>query len=179
MEELRPVPEDHRLSVHLLELESLGYTIIPEAIPQPLLARVQDAHRRAVAAVKAKKPEAEWSWESSNAGVVDYFRAYELDPAFEELMDNPRVLPLLKAAMADGRGRPASEGGPRLLSGPVTQHLPGGTPGGQMWHRDGDYLRCTYVLSDVGPDGGGVSSTACPPPPCRYGVPDLAPGTRR
>ena len=100
MEELRPVPEDHRLSVHLLELESLGYTVIPEAIPQPLLARVQDAHRRAVAAVKAKKPEAEWSWESSNEGVVDYFRAYELDPAFEELMDNPRVLPLLKAAMA-------------------------------------------------------------------------------
>ena len=90
-------------------------------------------------------------------------------------MDNPRVLPLLKAAMAGGRGRPASEGGPRLLSGPVTQHLPGGTPGGQMWHRDGDYLRCTYVLSDVGPDGGGVSSTACPPSPLQ--APDLAPGT--
>ena len=47
------------------------------------------------------------------------------DPAFEELMDLPSVYPVLARALREGRGREAGE--PRLLSGPVCQHLPGGT----------------------------------------------------
>jgi hypothetical protein len=90
------------------------------------------AHAQAVAAVRRHRPLAEWSWESDHVGVVDLFRAYEIDPAYEELMDLPSVFPIVQAAITGGRGRPAHAGGPRLLSGLVTQHLPAGTPTGQM-----------------------------------------------
>ena len=59
-----------------------------------------------------------------------------------------------------GRGRPAHAGGPRLYH-EMAQHMPAGTPGGQSWHRDGDYIRCTFTLNDLGLDDGGRS---CAPP---------------
>jgi hypothetical protein len=156
MEALLGLPHELKLEAHLVELESAGFTLIPDAIPTLLLARLRLAHARITARVRRARPEPEWSWESDEPGVVDYFRAYELDPAFEELMDLETVFPVVDAAVRQGRGRAAHPGGARLLSGPVTQHLPAGSRTGQHWHVDGDFLRCTYVLNDLGADGGGT-----------------------
>ena len=139
-----------------MELESVGFTLVRDAISPPHLVRLRAAHAAATDQMRQCRPEPEWSWESDNTAVVDYFRAYELHPAFEELMDLPTVFPIVDAAVRQGRGRRGHALGARLLSGPVTQHLPAGTPTGQSWHRDGDFIRCTYVLNDLGPGEGGT-----------------------
>ena len=95
--------------------------------------------------------------ETNDPGVVDFFRAYELDPAFEPLMDLPTAFPILAAALRGGRGGMAGE--PRIRT-PVTQLLPGATPSTNAWHRDGGHIRITYILDDLEPGGGG---TACLP----------------
>ena len=125
--------------------------------------------------IKEHKPEEEWSWESDNDGLVDWcvtaqgpapflavhsasatrFRLYDLDWAYEELLTLPKVYPIIERAIKEGRGRPGHEGGPRLYH-EMAQHLPAGTPGGQSWHRDGDLIRCTFTLNDLGPDDGGT-----------------------
>ena len=83
------------------------------------------------------------------------FRLYDLDWAYEELLTLPKVYPIIERAIKEGRGRPGHEGGPRLYH-EMAQHLPAGTPGGQSWHRDGDLIRCTFTLNDLGPDDGGT-----------------------
>ena len=146
-------PSEAEMARHLMELETAGVTLVPNAIPAPLLSRLRTAFDTAVTNVQRSKPQEEWSWESDEPGVVDFFRAYERDPAFEELMDLPSVFPILARALRGGHGRPAGE--PRLLSGPVCQHLPGGSDSQMAWHRDGDYIRLTFFLEDVPADGGG------------------------
>ena len=93
----------------------------------------------------------------SSAGVVDFFRAYEVSPAFEPLMDLPSTFPVLAAALRAGRGGPAGE--PRLRT-PVTQLLPGHTRSTNTWHRDGGHIRLTYILDDMPHDGGGTAMVA-------------------
>jgi hypothetical protein len=156
MDALRPLPKELKLEAHLAELECAGFTLIPDAIPPALLKRLRLAHARTTATVRAARPASEWSWESDEPGVVDFFRAYEVDPVFEELLDLEAVFPVVDCAVREGRGREKHPGGARLLSGPVTQHLPAGSLTGQQWHIDGDYIRCTYVLNDLGADGGGT-----------------------
>ena len=73
-----PLPDGLEVDAHLVELESMGYTIVHGAIPPKLLARLQKCHAQAVKRIKECKPAADWSWESDNPGVVDYFRAYAL-----------------------------------------------------------------------------------------------------
>lgn len=146
-------PSEVQIARHLMELETVGVTLVRNAIPTALCARLRVAFDRAVSNVQVAKPPEEWSWESNEPGVVDFFRAYERDSVFEELMDLNSVYPILAAALRGGHGRRPGE--PRLLSGPVCQHLPGGTDSKMAWHRDGDYIRLTYFLEDVPPEGGG------------------------
>jgi hypothetical protein len=167
MEEMLPLPDGLEVDAHLVELESMGYTIVHGAIPPKLLARLQKCHAQAVKRIKECKLAADWSWESDNPGVVDYFRAYALDPAYEELLTLPSVMPIVRRAIIEGRGAPAIPSGPKLVH-EMVQHAPGRTAGGQMWHRDGNYkaggqppaLRCTFTLNDLAPNGGGTIALA-------------------
>ena len=103
-----------------------------------------------------------------------------MSAADAELLTLPKVFPIIDRAIRGGRGRPGHPGGPRLYHGDLNagimsdlcsshkrlsvaafpaemaQHMPAGTPGGQSWHRDGDYIRCTFTLNDLGPDDGGA-----------------------
>ena len=134
--ELRPLPPELKIEAHLVELESMGYTVVDDAIPPATLKRLQENHRQMMKNIKEHKPEEQWSWESDNAGLVDWFRLYDLDWAYEELLTLPKVYPIIERAIKEGRGRPGHEGGPRLYH-EMAQHLPAGTPGGQSWHRCG------------------------------------------
>jgi hypothetical protein len=62
---------------HLMELETVGLTLVHHAIPPELLQRLRVAFDRAVANVQTSKPQEEWSSESDEPGVVDFFRASE------------------------------------------------------------------------------------------------------
>ena len=134
-------PSEADMARHLMELETVGVTLVRDAIPASLLQRLRAAFDKVVSGVQVAKPPEEWSWESNEPGVVDFFRAYERDSAFEELMNLQSVYPILARALRGGHGRRPGE--PRLLSGPVCQHLPGGTDSKMAWHRDGDYIRLT------------------------------------
>ena len=94
-----------------MELESMGFTIVHNAIPPPLLRRVKMAHAQACQRIRDAKPRTDWSWESDNPGVVDYFRLYALDPAFEELLTLPSIYNIVQRAFTEGRGAPAHAGG--------------------------------------------------------------------
>eukprot|EP01046_Picozoa_sp_COSAG06_P087430 COSAG06_NODE_33927_length_482_cov_0.939948_1_plen_94_part_01 len=86
-----PIPSDLREEAHLMELESMGYTIVHDAIPADLLRRLRLCHAQACQRIREAKPEADWSWESDNPGVVDYWRLYALDPVYEELLTLPSI----------------------------------------------------------------------------------------
>lgn len=143
------------MEVHLRRLETQGFTVVPGAIPPHQLRPIRAAFDGVCATIRASKKPEHWSIEAGNIdGAVDFFRAYELSPAFECLMDHPSVFPILAAALRDGRGDVPGE--PRLRD-PVAQFMPGHTEGGR-WHRDGFNIRLTYILDDLEADGGG---TAC------------------
>ena len=78
---------------------------------QELLRRLQANHRQLVKRVKESKPPEEWSMESDKAGVVDAWRLYAMDSAYEELLTLPKVFPIVNRAVREGRGRPAHAGG--------------------------------------------------------------------
>jgi hypothetical protein len=153
MTELRALSPELRVEAHLIELEAMGYTVVHDAIPPALLVRLQANHRQLIQRVRECKPPEDWSAESDKPGVVDAWRLYDLDPAYEELLTLPNVFPIIDRAIREGRGRPAHAGGPRLYH-EMAQHMPAGTPGGQAWHRDGDLIRCTFTLNDLGPRDG-------------------------
>ena len=83
MDELLPVPVDLKDEAHLVELESMGFTIVEDAIPPALLEKIKVCHAQACKRIRERKPKADWSWESDNPGVCDYWRAYALDPVYE------------------------------------------------------------------------------------------------
>lgn len=163
METLLPLPPDLREEAHLIELESMGFTIVRNAIPPQLLRRLKICHEQACRRIRQCKPKSDWSWESDNEGVIDYWRLYALDPCYEELLTLPSIYNICQRAIIEGRGGPSM---PPHPAGPVlvhemAQHAPGYTPGGQMWHQDGGStntpsLRCTFTLNDLAPDGGGT-----------------------
>lgn len=149
--------EQLRVESHLVELESMGFTIIDDALPPPLLARLKENQLQVVDRVRSSKEPERHSWESPKEGVVDAFRLYAMDDAYEQLLTLPKVFPIIDRAIREGRGRPGHAGGPRLYH-EMMQHHPAGTEGGQGWHRDGDLLRCTFTLNDLPPSpiGGGT-----------------------
>ena len=153
---MRPLPSQYHLDLHLLRLEHQGYTLVDQALsPEqlaPIRARFDElvkAHRDVPTAVH-----------DPNIGTVDLNRLYELDPVFECLMDLPTVFPIARAAMQNDI---------TLLGGPIGHYLPARAPSPMRWHRDGDYLRFTYLLDDLNPDGGGTTlmpgSHRSPDPP--------------
>lgn len=145
------------LEVHLADLEEQGFTVVPSAIPLEILLPIREAFDATCDAICRLKQRKHWSQESNDDGVVDFFRAYEIAPAFEYLMDLPTTFPILAAALRTGRG--GLEGEPRLRT-PVTQLLPGHTPSTNAWHRDGGHIRLTYILDNMPPDGGSTALVA-------------------
>ena len=104
---------------------------VDDAIPPPLLKRLKANHKQLVERVKETTPPEDWSWESDKPGVVDKFRLYSLDVAYEELLTLPNVFPIIDRAIREGRGRKGHADGPRLYH-EMAQHMPAGTPGGQV-----------------------------------------------
>jgi hypothetical protein len=128
-----------------LPLTQLGCVVreLEQAIPPELLQRLKANHAQIVKRVRETKfaPTTEGvsqglrhSWESPMLGVVDAFRLYAMDDAYEELLTLPKVFPIIDRAIREGRGRPGHPGGPRLYH-EMMQHHPAGTEGGQGWHR--------------------------------------------
>ena len=111
----------------------MGYTVVDDAIPPPLLKRLRANQAQLVKRIKETTPVEDWSWESDKPGVVDKFRLYSLDAAYEELLTLPKVFPIIDRAIREGRGRKGHAGGPRLYH-EMAQHMPAGTPGGQSWY---------------------------------------------
>jgi hypothetical protein len=149
------------MEVHLQELEAHGHTLVPDAIPPALLARLRSGLAERVADIQ-RRPRSGWLQHSdpqrrgqNPKGIVDLVRVCEEDAAFEALLDLPPAFEIAQAAMAQGRG--GSAGAIRLFTGPIAHHVPPHTPlAQQSWHNDGDYLRLTFVLSDITPGGGGT-----------------------
>jgi hypothetical protein len=173
------VPDDYTHEAHLTALDSVGWTIIPNAVPASLLAQLNGLFDRVVAHPEQFPTAMTGGRAADNGeGVVEFYRGYEIDPACKAMMDLPSVFPIAKEAY-HRRG-----GEIRLLSGPDCQHVPAGTgssmkwhfdgaPAVAVWHRDGPqiagaederyggvmggYLRLTYILSELEPDGGGTA----------------------
>lgn len=140
---MQPLPAENELTAHLAKLEYQGYTLVPDAIPPPLLQEIRAKFDKLV----NNHAQVTTTICDEATGIVDLNRLYELDPVFEHLMDLPTVFPILAAAM---------EGDVTLLGGSIGHYLPPHTPSDMRWHIDGDYLRCTYILDDLSADGGGT-----------------------
>ena len=140
---MQPLPDEHEMDTHLMRLEHQGYTLVPRALApdqlEPIRAKFDDLVKN-----RARVPTAVCD---ESTGIVDLNRMYELDPIFEPLMDLPSVFPIAAQIM---------DGDITLLGGSIGQYLPPHTPPTMRWHRDGDYVRFTYILDDLGPAGGGT-----------------------
>lgn len=184
-----PVPADDALEMHLAMLDTVGYTVIHDAIPPALLAQVQGMFDRVVEHPE-RYPSAKIDGreEDNGPGIVEFHKAYEIDPACKGLMDLPSVFGIAQEAYRRRGGEI------RLLSGPVCQHVPARIGSSMNWHADGPlkalpaqwhtdgssspelgdgtaadeadaayggrfggYLRLSYIISDLLPDGGGTA----------------------
>ncbi len=176
------LPEDLREEAHLMELESMGYTIVHNAIPLDLLRRLKICHEQACQRIRECKPEADWSWESDNEGVVDYWRLYALDPVYEELLTLPSIYNICQRAIVEGRGGAGMEPHPAgpILVHEMAQHAPGHTPGGQQWCAPFGQYRARHGNDDSASDtlccgrhqDGGPTN---PSLRCTFTLNDLAP----
>ena len=80
------------------------------------------------------------------SGSIDINRLFELDPAFEDLMDLPTVSPIVEAAL----GYDAT-----MCCDATGNHRAPRSRSATLWHRDGGpYLRLTYYLDEVAVNGG-------------------------
>jgi hypothetical protein len=146
-----PVPTDNELEMHLAMLDTAGYTIVPNAIPPALLLQVQrmfDAvveHPERYPSAKIDGREAD-----NGPGIVEFHRAYEIDPVCKGLMDLPSVFGIAREAYRR-RG-----GDIRLLSGPVCQHVPARIGSSMNWHADGPLK--ALPSQEWHTDGGGGSA---------------------
>ncbi len=169
---MHTLPEEHYLDAHLLRLQHQGYTLVPNALSPDQLASIRARFDELV----ADHPNVSTAVHDPAIGTVDLNRLYELDPVFECLMDLPTVFSIARAAMQNDI---------TLLGGSIGHYLPAGAPSPMRWHRDGDYLRFTYLLDDLAPDGGGTAllpgSHRSPDPPPDWfhgtqGTPRAIPG---
>ena len=147
---VRPLPPVHATDAHLHSLANRGYTILPSVIQPALLEQLHDRFDALINRVKRGECQ---NGAIDAAGIVEVGRVYEEEPIFETLMDLPAVHALAEAAMGTGQ--------PRLLGGPFAHYVPPRTGSDMAWHRDGDvvhgeWLRLTYTLDDLEPNGGGT-----------------------
>jgi ectoine hydroxylase-related dioxygenase (phytanoyl-CoA dioxygenase family) len=151
---------------HLRELELYGFTLVRDALPQPLLGTIQAAFDAAVQRRQGTDRATQFGeGERTGRGGVDFARAYEEDPAFLPLLDLQPAFGIAKVAMSQGRG--GLPGTIRMHTGPIAQQDAPGTPSGMAYHSDGEfdrdggsYLRLSWVLADIVPGGGGTA--LCP-----------------
>ena len=151
---------------HLRDLELYGFTLVRNALPQPLLGTIQAAFDAAVQRRQGTGRATQFGdGERTTRGGVDFAKGYEEDPAFLPLLDLDPAFGIAKAAMAEGRG--ALPGNIRMHTGPIAQQDAPGTPSGMIYHSDGEfdrdggsYLRLTWILADIAPGGGGTA--LCP-----------------
>ncbi len=188
--EFAPVSEEDDFEMHLALLDTAGYTVVPNAIPPQMLTQVQAMFDRVVEHPERYPSAKVDGREADNGpGIVEFYRAYEIDPVCKDLMDLPCVFRIAKEAYRR-RG-----GDIRLLSGPVCQHVPAQIGSSMNWHSDGPvkalpsrwhvesgnderwksgvdpmaekdaafggrfggYLRLSYIISDLSPNGGGTA----------------------
>lgn len=135
-----PVPAEHNLELHLSRLEFQGFTLIENALPPDLVARLVrrmdellPTHGVLPTAARPDTPSR------------DINRVWEIEPLFEDLMDWPTVFPVIEGYM---------KGDITLLGTAIANFMPRRTPARVPWHHDGPYVRLTYYLSDVTINGG-------------------------
>lgn len=131
-----------------------GYLVIEQALGDEQLSRVQAAYERVTAPYVAK-------WEASaSTGGFDVPRALEKEEALLELIENPRVLPLLSQVVGEDV----------QIRQVQTRYIPGNQPrdatvGYTGWHRDKPnyhnaatqqslWLKVFYYFYDVTDEGG-------------------------
>jgi len=128
--------------------ESWGYIVIPDLLSRSEIDELHDASERLHAALDARDAP------PRGRGVI-----FEFDPAFERLMDHPKVLPKVHALYGDRF----------ILQAAANTRVKPGTPAGG-WHQDGsnayDYkqlghpipllqLRVSYLITDQTEPGQG------------------------
>lgn len=146
---------------HWQQLELQGFTMLQNAMRPELLKACREFFERAVDRAGRRLPPAQGS---EDQGIEGMFLDPRLDPIFAELFDNPRVLPLVARAMAERTKCARYPDGeqPTLLDMNDGQYMPAGCGHtfakrkNMGWHPDGEYVRLTYLLDDLSPDGGGT-----------------------
>ena len=155
-----------------------GFTVVPDAIPQPLLAEVQAAfHAAAASAVPGtlaftsplhKTPAAV----VDEDGVVEITQPYEHHPALQQMLELPKPMAILEALLGEpirslrhvhgdrvvhrtldqAGGVEGDEGGDsaHLFYSTSGHVLPPDVDCDLRWHADGDFLRFTYLIEDLG-----------------------------
>ena len=85
------------MEAHLRELQAVGHTLVPDAIPPQLLGRLQATFQRRVEATQQREPRDRWLQHSDPGsrenphGVVELVRVCEEEPDFEALLFTPRL----------------------------------------------------------------------------------------
>jgi ectoine hydroxylase-related dioxygenase (phytanoyl-CoA dioxygenase family) len=146
--------EQRRLVEETNSFRENGFLIIEDALAADQLSRVQAAYERVIAPFVDE-------WEASAAtGGHDVPRALEKEEALLELIENPRVVPLLSQVVGEDV----------QIRQVQTRYIPGNQPrdatvGYTGWHRDKPnyhnaatqqslWLKVFYYFYDVAEDGG-------------------------
>jgi ectoine hydroxylase-related dioxygenase (phytanoyl-CoA dioxygenase family) len=140
MQTMSPLETDRAMDTHQMRLRNAGYTIIENALPPDLLHSLR-ARFDALLPAHGELPTAARPDTPSR----DMNHLCEIEPLFDQLITYPSVFPIAELYM---------KGDIELLACTIGNFMPAHTPARVPWHRDGDYVRLTYILSDVEPHGG-------------------------
>ena len=104
---MEPLPAELELTAHLTNLEYQGFTVIPDAIPRPLLKRVQAAFHAAAASATPGQLEFSSDLHKTPAalidgdGVVEITQPYEHHPDLQQLLELPRPMAVLEGLLGE------------------------------------------------------------------------------
>ena len=102
---MEQLPSALEITAHVTNLEYCGFTTIPDAIPQTLLARVQAAFHAAVATATPGKLDFGSPLHKTPAtvvdedGVVEITQPYEHHPDLQQLLELPRPMAVLEGVL--------------------------------------------------------------------------------
>lgn len=168
------LPEDLELTSHLTNLEFQGFTMVLDAIPAPMLAKVQKAFRACVDTAVPGTLEFGSPLHKTPAavvdddGVVEITQPYEHYTILQDMLELPRPMAVLEAALGQPVRSMRHVHGDRVthrlgvdehFSKNAGAHLFYSTNGHVLppkvdcdlrWHADGDFLRYTFLIEDVG-----------------------------